>query len=138
MCVSDNANYFHGHIDETLHAMGLTTDSERKPLQSRDIIDIIEGYKGRGYGLSTQEELDQLLDIFSKTGVSVDPVYTLKGVRGMLSELTHNPGRFAGKRVLYLHTGGVFGLYDGRMNSPLLNNHTTNQVFSYKDVITVS
>ena len=49
----------------------------------------------------------QLLEIFTTTGVSVDLVYTLKGVRGMLSELQSNPGRFAGKRILYVHTGNV-------------------------------
>ncbi len=92
--------------------MGPETNSEGKALRSQNIVDIIEGYKGQGYGLSTQEELDQLLEVFTATGVPVDPVYTLKGVRGMLSELADNPRRFAGKRVLYLHTGGVFGLYD--------------------------
>ena len=136
MCICDDANYFHEHIDETLHAMGFESNSDGKPLRSRNIVDIIEGYKGLGYGLTTQEELDQLLEVFTATGVSVDPVYTLKGVRGMLSELVNNPERFAGKRVLYLHTGGVFGLYDGRMEQVLLNNQTSNNVFSYKDVIT--
>lgn len=54
MC--DNADYFHGHIDEQLALFGLT-DSSGKPPQSRDLVDIIEGYKGRGYGISTEEEL---------------------------------------------------------------------------------
>ncbi len=57
VCVCDNADYFHGHIDEELQAFGLTTDREGKPLRSRDIVDVIEGYKGLGYGLSTEEEL---------------------------------------------------------------------------------
>lgn len=59
VCVCDNADYFHGHIDETLDELGLSNiDSEgRSAVHSRDIIDIIEGYKGRGYGLSTDEEL---------------------------------------------------------------------------------
>ena len=135
MCVCDNADYFHGHIDECLKEMGLTTNSVGQPLQSGDMVDIIEGYKGRGYGLSTEEELSELLEIFTSTGVPLDPVYTLKGVRGMRAELTKNPERFAGKRVLYVHTGGMFGLYDGRMDQSLLNHHSTNQVFHYKDVI---
>ena len=113
MCIYEDADYYHRRIDKILHAaMGPETNSEGKALRSRNIVDIIEGYKGQGYGLSTQEELDQLLEVFTATGVPVDPVYTLKGVRGMLSELADNPRRFAGKRVLYLHTGGVFGLYD--------------------------
>ncbi len=41
----------------------------------------------------------------TQTGISLDPVYTLKGVRGMVSEMNINPKRFLGKRVLYIHTG---------------------------------
>ena len=47
----------------------------------------------------------QLVEIVSQTGISLDPVYTLKGVRGILGEMEKNPGRFAGKRILYIHTG---------------------------------
>ena len=57
MCVCDNADYFHGHIDEHLELLGLTENSEGNPLRSRDLVDVIEGYKGKGYGLSTSEEL---------------------------------------------------------------------------------
>lgn len=41
----------------------------------------------------------------TQTGIALDPVYTLKGVRGMLGEMAANPSRFQGKRVLYIHTG---------------------------------
>lgn len=135
VCVCDNAEYFHGHIDQQLQAFGGLTDTEGKPLSSRDIVDVIEGYKGRGYGLNTDEELAQLLDIMSKTGVMLDPVYTLKGVRGMLAEMTSNPTRFQGKRVLYIHTGGVFGLYDGRIDDLLKRTPATNSVYSHEDII---
>ena len=58
MC--DNADYFHGHIDETIRALGLSEDYKgRTHVRSRDIIDIIEGYKGQGYGRSTDEELGE-------------------------------------------------------------------------------
>ena len=55
--------------------------------------------------LSTSHLPAQLIEIASRTGITLDPVYTLKGVRGMLGEMQRNPGRFAGKRVLYIHTG---------------------------------
>ena len=48
--VSDNAAYFYNKINEDLNTGGLDVKAE-------DIIDIIDGYKGRGYALSTQEEL---------------------------------------------------------------------------------
>ena len=47
----------------------------------------------------------QLVEISSCTGIVLDPVYTLKGVQGMLAELQKNPGRFKGNRILYIHTG---------------------------------
>ena len=46
-----------------------------------------------------------ILDVFTKTGVSLDPDYSVKAVRGMLGEMERNPGRFAGRRVLFIHTG---------------------------------
>lgn len=51
IAVSDNAEYFHGHCNEMLESVGLTD------VKSEDILHVVEGYKGLGYGLSTQEEL---------------------------------------------------------------------------------
>ena len=51
--------------------------------------------------------LAQLVEISSQTGIVLDPVYTLKGVRGMLTELKKNPKRFKGNRILYIHTGSL-------------------------------
>ena len=48
--VSDNAAYFYNKINEDLKTGGLDVRAE-------DIIDIIDGHKGRGYSLSTQDEL---------------------------------------------------------------------------------
>ena len=59
MC--DDASHFHEAIDAILDKLGLFSSEgsgeDRPIVQSRDIVDIIEGYKGRGYGLSTDEEL---------------------------------------------------------------------------------
>ena len=48
--VSDNAAYFYNKINEDLRIGGIDVKAE-------DIIDIIDGYKGGGYGVSTQHEL---------------------------------------------------------------------------------
>ena len=60
MCTSDSADFFHGYIDNQLELLGLTKNSEGKPLHSEDIVDIIEGYIGKGYGLTTSEEQGNL------------------------------------------------------------------------------
>ena len=53
--VSYNTTYIHKCIDQQLSAFGLTADG--KPLSSHDVVDIIEGYQGLGYGVNTDEEL---------------------------------------------------------------------------------
>ena len=49
--MSDGADYFHGHCNEMLQEVGLST------VHSQDILHVIDGHKGAGYALSTQEEL---------------------------------------------------------------------------------
>ena len=63
VAVCDTADYFYNHVDEQLGEYGLTKDAEGKPLKARDLVDIIEGYKGLGYGRSTDEELGEILPV---------------------------------------------------------------------------
>ena len=46
--MSDDSDYFYEHIQETLDAVGLGK------IKARDAIDIVEGYKGQGNGISVQ------------------------------------------------------------------------------------
>ena len=66
VCVCDNSAYFYGHIDQQLQSMGLTRTTTGQPLRAADIIDIIDGYKGRGYSLSTDDELSENVLIHKK------------------------------------------------------------------------
>jgi len=51
---------------------------------------------------------ETVVEVMSQTGVSLDPQYCVKAVRGMLSEMKENPHRFAGKRILFLHSGQCY------------------------------
>lgn len=73
-------------------------------------IDIVDGYVGRGYALSRQEELKAIYDLARLEGVVLDPVYTGKAFYGMVSEIRKNRSAF-GKRIVFVHTGGLFGLF---------------------------
>jgi len=42
----------------------------------------------------------------------VDPVYSGKALCGMLDLMKKTPGTFQGKRLMFVHTGGVYGMYD--------------------------
>lgn len=77
--------------------------------RKRDI-DIIDGYVGRGYALSQPAELALLCEVARTEGIIFDPVYTAKAFFGMVQELKQDPGRF-GKRIVFIHTGGIFGLF---------------------------
>ena len=57
--MSDDSDYFYEHIQETLDAVGLGK------IKAKDVIDIVEGYKGQGYGISVQEELGKLTHLVS-------------------------------------------------------------------------
>ena len=69
-------------------------------------VSVIDGYTGRGYGLSTAEETADIEAVARASGLILDPVYTVKAFRALLYE----PERF-GPRPLFVHTGGIFGLF---------------------------
>ena len=72
--------------------------------------EIVDGYVGRGYALSRPEELAAIRDLVRLEGVVLDPVYTGKAYCGMQAELARDRNRF-GKRIVFVHTGGLFGLF---------------------------
>ena len=72
--------------------------------------------------------LELLTEISTQTGILLDRVYTLKAVNGMLSELVSNPARFKGQRILFLHTGGIHSLFDGRLEETVRCTTETNRV----------
>ncbi|XP_072049277.1 uncharacterized protein [Amphiura filiformis] len=127
MMVCDGAKYFHDHINETLTEIGLT---DRSGVKSEDIVDLVDGVKGEGYGISTQEELDFIASVALSTGILLDPVYTGKAALHLVKLLQQNPQRFQGKKILFIHTGGIFGLFDGRMDA-VLNTSYTNSIHEW-------
>ncbi|MDX2472730.1 MAG: pyridoxal-phosphate dependent enzyme, partial [Candidatus Krumholzibacteria bacterium] len=72
--------------------------------------DIVDGYVGRGYALSRPEELAAIRDLVRLEGVVLDPVYTGKAYFGMMAELA-KAQRIFGERIVFVHTGGLFGLF---------------------------
>lgn len=71
---------------------------------------ILDGHVGPGYGENEPEDLEVIRRLAREEGLLLDPVYTAKAVKGLLREI--DGGRLAGKRrILFWHTGGVFGLF---------------------------
>jgi D-cysteine desulfhydrase len=107
--VCDDKDYFVKVIGEICEQ---TISQYRLDLAfSRDRdIEIVDGYVGRGYALSRPEELELIRDVAREEGIFLDPVYTGKAFFGMVKELERNPKCF-GERIIFLHTGGIFGLF---------------------------
>ncbi|XP_013388986.1 bifunctional D-cysteine desulfhydrase/1-aminocyclopropane-1-carboxylate deaminase, mitochondrial-like [Lingula anatina] len=122
LIVCEDAKFYNAAINEMLDDVGLTD------VRSEDMVDMIEGPENQGYGVSTQEELDYFIQVGIDTGVIVDPTYTGKAVKFLVQEMNNHPDRFKGRRVLFLHTGGIYGLFDGRMDNVLKQHEMTNRV----------
>lgn len=118
--VSDDAEYFYNHVNEMLTALGLAEETN-----ARNILTVIEA-KGRGYGINSDEDMRFAVSVASHTGILLDPTYTLKAVRGLISEIAKDGESVFhhGARILFIHTGGLFGIFDRRIE-PFLNNSLT-------------
>ncbi|KAF2959401.1 MULTISPECIES: pyridoxal-phosphate dependent enzyme [unclassified Thermotoga] len=68
--------------------------------------EVVDDYRGPGYAIPSSEDVEILKKVASIEGIILDPVYTAKAFRGMV-EMFKN----SGKNVLFIHTGGIFGLF---------------------------
>jgi len=109
--VCDDAPYFQERISNIIR------EAKRKfgfdlNLQKKDI-NIIDGYVGKGYGLNRQEEIELIKLVARTEGIILDPVYTAKAMYGLKDQI--RKGRFTkSEKVLFWHTGGIFGLFPKR------------------------
>lgn len=113
-CVCDDPDYFYAeiqkHVDE-LCGGGQGSGSENPPApRARDIVTVVQA-RGAGYAISRPEELDFLRSVAASSGVLLDPVYTGKAAKRFFDDVAADEASWRGKKVLFLHTGGLFGLY---------------------------
>ncbi len=111
--VCDDQNYFVdviNRIASNFSAAPGTFTADDSHLQ------IIDGYVGRGYAKSRPEELQTLRDLARREAIILDPVYSGKAYFGLTNELPR-----LSQRIIFLHTGGIFGLFPAaKALSPLL------------------
>jgi len=106
--VCDDEEYFKNAIHEILVESNKYLDMNIDFDKSE--INIIDGYVGRGYALSNPVELNFISEVAKLEGIILDPVYTGKGMYGLTEEI--KKGRFQDfKNILFIHTGGLFGLF---------------------------
>ena len=70
-------------------------------------------YVGEGYGLPTEGMLEALQLLAQHEGILLDPVYSGKGMAGLIDLI--RKGHFRrDENVVFIHTGGSAGLFGYR------------------------
>ena len=105
MAVCDDARTFEERI-QSIIAEARTLD-RRLPDPARLVVD--DSAKGSAYAVSTPEQRARIAEVARLSGLVLDPVYTGKAYSGLV-DLAAAGGPLSGKRILFLHTGGLPGL----------------------------
>jgi len=105
--VCDSAKYFQDKIHSIINKFSANNNINLnvKP----DDIKIIDGFVGEGYGLITEKEVSVIKRFAEAEGIILDPVYSAKAFLGL--EHVINEKLIISKNVLFIHTGGIFGLF---------------------------
>lgn len=105
MAVCDDAAYFEARIASIIE------DARRVDTRLPEPVRVIvhDGAKGPAYAVMSLEQRKLLAQVTRLSGLVLDPVYTGKAFAGLV-DLTKPNGLLAGKRVLFIHTGGLPGL----------------------------
>ena len=100
--------------DRQVNAVHALTQATLKKLDAapipadRTLVD--DGYVGKGYGIPAPSTLEAISLTARMEGVLLDPVYTGKGIAGLIGLIRQ--GFFKPTdRVLFLHTGGATALF---------------------------
>jgi D-cysteine desulfhydrase len=104
-------------IDRARGRYGLPVDRPRE-------VRILDGYQGAGRAEIRREDFEVVLRLARLEGLIFDPVYTAKAFGGVLDTLKRDPKAF-GRRVCFVHTGGVFSVFPYRSTLGRLSDGDT-------------
>lgn len=97
-------------INDILTSLG---DQYDNPINTEVEITVFDDYIGDGYGDFTPATKDAIKQLSKSEGIILDPIYTGKAFAGFLDLLERNYIE-SGSTVVFLHTGGVPGLFVSR------------------------
>jgi D-cysteine desulfhydrase len=96
-------DYVSGVIEEARRRFGLDVAAPAE-------VGLIDGYQGAGRSEVREDDLRTVLRLAQQEGILLDPVYTAKAFRGLVDQLEQSPS-VLGRRVCFIHTGGIFSLF---------------------------
>lgn len=105
--VCDSADYFINKIKNICDRFS-TIYKIAANITENDV-KVIDGFVGEGYGMVTEKEIIIIKKFAQAEGIIIDPVYTAKTIIG-LENLVREKA-LPGKNILFIHTGGIFGLF---------------------------
>jgi D-cysteine desulfhydrase len=79
----------------------------------RGAVPLLDGYQGVGRSAVEEQELTTVADVAREAGILLDPVYTAKAFHALCREAPRHRA-LRGRRVLFIHTGGGFGVFPYR------------------------
>ncbi|KAL7508434.1 hypothetical protein ACHAXN_005507 [Cyclotella atomus] len=110
--VCDTPDYFYNTMADIAKEMGIALEESKVLEFVRDSVTVHQG-KGKGYGFSTNEELDFITQFSLSTGIALDPVYSGKALYHFLTNvLEEDPEAYRNSNILFWHTGGALGIYE--------------------------
>jgi D-cysteine desulfhydrase len=111
MAVCDDIAYFTEIIDRISNGAKAYLPEYKDAQLNKENIEVIDKYVGLGYAISRPEELEFIKHVAQTEAVVLDPVYTGKAMYGVYNELKEGGALVGAKNILFIHTGGMFGLF---------------------------
>ncbi|MEQ9772427.1 D-cysteine desulfhydrase [Pectobacterium jejuense] len=91
----------------TLQLLGIPGELPRSAVQ------VNSDYVGKGYGIPTEGTLEALRLLAQLEGILLDPVYSGKGMAGLIDLIRQGHFR-VDENIVFIHTGGSAGLFGYR------------------------
>jgi D-cysteine desulfhydrase len=109
--VSDSIEYFQHEVRDLINRT--VADYTLDVTEAQTPLDLIDGFIGDGYAIPYPAAVETTKLLARSEGVLLDPTYTSKAMTGMLGAI-RGGGLREGATPLFVHTGGVFGLFARR------------------------
>ncbi len=107
IAVCDDAEYFHNKVRADIDRWQSLYSTAIDP--ENIAIHVDDRFIGPGYAQATEQVFAVIRQAAALEGIILDPVYTGKAFHGMLEKIKQ--GEFTGQSdIVFVHTGGIFGL----------------------------
>ncbi|KAI0565271.1 1-aminocyclopropane-1-carboxylate deaminase/D-cysteine desulfhydrase [Gracilaria domingensis] len=108
--VENGAYYVYSYLNSMLELLDMQSETHAKKL-----LNVMVAI-GSGYNVNSRNELEMCVKVAGETGIMLDPIYSLKAFYRLMMELKTRRRAFSEPcRILFVQTGAVYPLLDGRI-----------------------